>query len=245
MRDIRQRVSVSSMLMACGLGASIMIGMLPAGCATYANYPRIESDVAVHDVNVAPVPELMRRALVELIGRDIRSGALDGYGEGRWVVNFPEGMERDRALRVVDAIGSSVLSRSGGIVGVGSDDESAAMYSVTRVWVRGDEALVEIIRPSMGGGVSVDRFGRPLEGSSDGSGFQRVEIRMRSGFKPWTVSSVRMWTPGLAPEPTVYGWPAVGDGGSIEDVGADADRGTVDDGGADDAGDGAMIEEAV
>jgi len=31
-------------------------------------------------------------------------------------------------------------------------------------------------------------------------------VRLRSGFKPWEVDSVRRWTAGLAPEPTVYGW---------------------------------------
>ena len=182
-------------------------GGVVAGCSTYTNYPQIASDVAVHDNNIAPTPELMRRALVEVIGRDVRSGALSEVAGGRWTVNFPEGMERDRAMGIVQIIESALLDSNGAIVGERGADDDAVLYSVTRVWLRGDTSLVEVIRPTLGDGVSVDRYGRPMDSGPGDTGFQRIEVRMRSGFKPWTVVSVREWTPGLAPVPTVYGWP--------------------------------------
>lgn len=220
MRVVRKQSGVAKLIGVGGVCASVFAAGMGLGCATYANYPRIESAVAVDDVNIAPVPELMRRALTEVIGRDIRSGGLGEFSGGRWVVNFPEGMERGRAIRVVDAIGTTLLSQSGGIVG-SEPSGAVAMYSVTRVWVRGDEALVEVIRPSLGGGVAVDRYGRPLEVDGEGgTGFQRLEVRLRTGFKPWTVTSVRAWTPGLAPEPTVFGWPDGGASGQAEGAGA-------------------------
>ena len=115
------------------LGVVIAAVIPLAGCATYANYPSIGNDMAVNDPNVAPLPELCERSLTLVIDRYPVGG--------EYVINFPRGMERTRALSLAEKIGGDQARI------VSPESEGLPVYHVSRIWLRGDGADVDVIRP--------------------------------------------------------------------------------------------------
>ncbi len=168
------------------------------GCATYANWPAIDQDVAVNDPNVAPLPGLGRLAVERVLELDAEAGDLPDA----WVVNFPEGMRRSVAREMLGMI-EARTGYSGGLL-VGDPGSGAApVYSITRIWLRGDRARVDIVRPVL---VASPRGGSTILDAA----FQRVTVRFElQAFGPrWAVDSVRIWPVGTEEEPVLYGWPA-------------------------------------
>ena len=163
-----------TMVFGCVLGA----GVLGGGCAHYVNYPAIGGDrLAVHDPNVAPVPDVVVLAVRRVVTRHT-------VGE-EFVVNLPEGMDRRVAERVVGEIG-------GGARVVSPETDELPAVHVKRVWVRGDRAAVVILRP-------VDGLG--------GGGHQAVTVRLEKPvFGVWEVVFERAWAAGAAETPELFGW---------------------------------------
>ncbi len=148
------------------------------GCATYANYPSIGNDAAVNDPNVAPLPELMTLALIWVVDSQ---PVEDGF-----VVNLPEGMDRARAERIVGRVGRGATLVSEESIGL-------PVYHVTRVWLRGDGAEVDVLRP--------------VSGASGASGAsQLVTVRLGSRLGSWEVRSTKVWPVGMVEAPPLYGW---------------------------------------
>ncbi len=184
------------------------VGVL-GGCAPYVTYPASEADRGgVGDVNLEPSMTVQRLAVGRVLAMDLGSGVLPMRGvasqaEGLWVLNPAGGTTLVRAQRMrrsIDVAGRGLLVGEPG-------SESAPVYSVTRVWVRGDSARVDVVRP-----VEDDRF-------------ERVTVRLRAGSRPWRVESVYEW-PGAVDEPELFGWPETVAGEGEEAAGA------TDEGGA-------------
>lgn len=157
-----------------------------AGCASYANYPPIGTaadDAAVNDPNVAPVPTMMRTALLHLVDRF--------PVEGEYVVNLPEGMTRRRAEEFILLLRDprARLPREG--------DESAQVFHITQVWLRpGGRSQVEILRPVFGVGTPGDQ-----------AEFQPVSVYLRrTPLEAWRVDGIRAWPIGIAVPPPLFGW---------------------------------------
>ncbi|MBL8746125.1 MAG: hypothetical protein JNK58_07195 [Phycisphaerae bacterium] len=160
-------------------------GML-SGCASYANYPAIgtaKDDAAVNDPNVAPVPTLMRTALLHVVNRF--------PVEGDYVVNLPEGMTARRAQEFMMKLGDPRARLPQ------AESESLPVYHITRVWLRpGGTSEVEILRPVYGVGAPGDQ-----------AEFQPVTVRLRrTPLEPYKVDSVRVWPIGIAVPPPLFGW---------------------------------------
>jgi hypothetical protein len=156
--------------------AALAAGVSLSGCATYVNYPSIDQDVAVNDPNVAPTPELCVLA--------VREVAFRWPVEGPYAVNFPRGMRRDRAERLVAEIDPDWARI------VTSETETLPAAHVSRVWVRGDAAEVDVFRPVGEAGAS-----------------QRVTVRLTHRYGVWRVTSSRAWPVGAGDEPPLYYWP--------------------------------------
>lgn len=165
-----------------GIGALSCV----VGCASYANYPAIgtaQDDAAVNDPNVAPVPTVIRSALLHVIERF--------PVEGDFVVNLPEGMTSRRAQEFMMKLGEPRARLPQ------AESESLPVYHVTRVWLRpAGSAEVEILRPVYGVGAPGDK-----------PEFQPVTVRLRrTPLEPYRVDSVRVWPIGIAVPPPLYGW---------------------------------------
>ena len=185
-----------ALLGAAILGLAAIAGA--TGCATYANYPPIGQDLAVNDPNVVPLPVLMRVATARVLQRDANSGDLPA----NWVLNLPRGMTPERARSVLDNTMPDAGVTGGMLVG----DEGfrgLPVYSVTRVWLRGSKATVDVIRP-----VTLDGM-QPTDENADGVAYtyQKVTLRLEGGFRPWRVANTREWPIGREQRPELFGWP--------------------------------------
>ncbi|MCA9294550.1 MAG: hypothetical protein KDA20_12125 [Phycisphaerales bacterium] len=171
------------------LGGSLA---LLGGCATYANYPAIERDLAVNDPNIHPIPGLMRRALVRVLGDD----RLHGRMPERWALNLPKGTGYAMAERVLAETMEQAGVTGGELVSV--ENDTLPIYSVTRVWIRGDQGEVDVVRPVAWVGLD----DRPWS-------LQKITLHLRGGRYKWDVVTARAWPVGTAAEPELYGWPVV------------------------------------
>ena len=88
------------------------------------------------------------------------------------------------------------------------------VYSVTRVWLRGDKATVDVVRP-----VTLDGM-QPTEENTDGVAYtyQKVTLRLEGGFRPWRVVGTREWPIGLEDRPELFGWPEGTDSSAAVDT---------------------------
>jgi hypothetical protein len=160
-------------------GRMTVLGLVAAallsGCAAYFNYPSIGNDAAINDPNVAPVPTVMTLAL--------RTVLTDHPPEGSYVVNLPEGMGRKQANRIVSDLGTPTaqLATRG--------TAELPVWHVSRIWIRGDRAEVDVLRP--------------LAGAHQGT-----TVRMTGGPRPWRVTSTKVWPVGMLDVPELYGWDA-------------------------------------
>lgn len=174
------------------LATSLFAGCLAAclacaltACTPYVSYPAEQGGrYAKGDINAQPGPIVMRQSLSRVITTDRAAGIND---DTRWGVNLPQGMRQRTAELMLEGI-ERVVGGDGVLVGE-PGYENAAMYSVTRLWIRGDEARVDVVRPVNGGE------------------YQRVTVRLRGPLGQWRIESVLDWPEGLAEEPELYGWP--------------------------------------
>lgn len=179
MRSVRGwRVGV----LALGLVGAFASG----GCALYANYPSVGDDAAVNDPNVHPMPTVASVAV---------RGAVARYplASERYVVNWPAGLELDRARRMSGEVGAGAV-----VVGGEPGWEELPVVHVTRVRIRGDRAEVEVLRPV--GRTATETSGR----------YQPIVVRLNGARGPWRVESARAWPVGLSETPELFGWPAAG-----------------------------------
>jgi hypothetical protein len=142
------------------------------------NYPSVGNDAAVNDPNIAPMPEVIERALGRVLSDDPPASP--------YVVNFPKGMRRGNAVEILESIGDpraelAALRVSG-----------LPVYHIKRVWIRGSSARVEIMRPT--------------PGEADAYVLSVVRLESRIGGN-WRVTESRAWPVEASEAPPLYGWP--------------------------------------
>ena len=163
------------------VGAGVVCGLVwvGAGCATYANYPAIGGDAAVNDPNVVPLPSLATTALRWVVEQH--------PVEGEYVVNLPQGTEYERAGKMARSVGEGARLVSEATSGLPA-------YHVSRIWLRGDRAEVDVMRPVTGGA------------------HQMMTVRMKNDLGRWIVTSTRAWPVGMGKTPELFGWEQPGEG---------------------------------
>jgi hypothetical protein len=73
------------------------------------------------------------------------------------------------------------------------------VFHVTRVWMRGNQATIDVLRP-------MPELGNDPQGRTV---YQPVTVRLEAGFQPWRVVHARIWNPGDEVEPPPYFLPEV------------------------------------
>lgn len=174
------------------VGVAGLTGVQP-GCVGYNVYPPMEGERGFTNVNSDPFPPIIISSLQWVTTR------YPPHAEGEWrqpaagqpaptpfVVNLPQGMNRMLGERIVTQVGPDARP-------VAPGNEGLPTYHVARVWVSGDEAKVDIVRPVPN--VAFTAQGRPVT--------QGMTLRLRGGMKPWHVTSHRVWSFNSMPVPAL------------------------------------------
>lgn len=168
--------------------------LFTGGCASYANYPEVGEDAAINDPNHPPIPDVMAAALQYTVEKFPVGGP--------YVVNLPPGMQRRWAERVLRRIGDPDAR----LITPGTENLPA--YHVTEVWIRGDAATVEVVRPIPG-------LKPGSEGTTGTFTYQALRLKLRGTLGDhWRVRASRAWTMGAAEPPRLYGWADEGGAGT-------------------------------
>lgn len=177
--------------------------LILAGCVGYNVYPPMTGYPAFGDPNSPPMYYIMGEALRWTIQKyppgepaaaraeilDSGAAALPAAPDGqtpRAAISLVPGMLREYYIRTAAIAGP-------GVVPLSPEHAGLPTYLVSRIWVGGDTAKVDLFRP-------VTRLGSP-----DGSKvYQGLTINLRGGLRAWHVTSHRVWSIGSLepPEPT-------------------------------------------
>jgi hypothetical protein len=181
-RNGRGRWSCAGALLA---GAVLAAGLFPAGCVGHNVYPPIEGEPGFTNPNNDPMPQLIIASLRWVVLRYPPNEQVEwnppaaALPEGdRFAVNLPSGMNREVAFRTVEQIGFGAQAMIPG-------NEGLPTYHISRIWVSGDEAKVDLLRPVPG--LASSGPGRPPV-------TQGITVRLRGGMQPWRVTSHRVWS---------------------------------------------------
>ncbi len=163
--------------------AAVSAAVLP-GCVGHNVYPPMEGERGFTNVNSDPFPPVMTAALQWVTTRyppnadaEWNQPAAGNFGTTDFAINMPRGLNRMIAERIVRNVGNGAQPMIPG-------NENLPTYHVSRVWVSGDDAKVDIVRPVVS--VAFTDQGKPVT--------QGITIRLRGGLKPWTVTSHRLWS---------------------------------------------------
>lgn len=165
------------------------------GCVGYATYPPMEGLRGFKNPNSDPLPRLMIESVSWVSTRYPPTAAQEwmappsvNAGEGaKFVVNLPAGVNRELYKSIAAKISPNCQPMEPGL-------ESLPTYHVSRIWVEGDEAKVDVIRPVPG-----------MKGNTKDSAqiTQGITVRLRGGMQAWHVTSHNVWTIGAMPVPPI------------------------------------------
>jgi hypothetical protein len=187
-----RRLARGPLLASASLALAAAVAWAATGCAGYINYPPVGDDWAINHTNVNPSLAIMEAGMLRALRR---SGAPGGLQHGEYVVNPPRGTEMRYAQALVDRLNAQPGFEGAQIVT--PENGHLPCYHVTRVWVRGDEAIIDILRPIQ----SI----RPAEGQQEVH--QPYTVWLRGGaFEHWRTVSTRDWPVGLDPVPMRWNW---------------------------------------
>jgi hypothetical protein len=167
------------MVMACGL----------VGCVSYANYPPVAKDTAVHNVNAPAMEEVMMAGLRWVAQKYPPSpSSLTGQ---------PSPMANDVAVNLPGGVKPKVYRRVAAAVPGGQplteENQHLPTYHLSSIRIRGDQANVWILRPVTGLGASPR--GGPV--------YQEIKLWLRGGLAPWHVVSSLEMSPGAVDAPAL------------------------------------------
>lgn len=175
-----------------GLGAAVMMGVL-SGCVGYASFPYEEggkNNFATQDPNTPPADELMALSLDWVVSKypPRGAGAPGTATDPSYTINVPKGVRRDVYDKILDKLGGKAAPLTPETAG------TMPIYHIGRIWIRGREAKVDVLRPV-------------LEGPRGPGGavlYQPVTLRIEGGFEPWRVRRHQVWEVGTVPVPDLY-----------------------------------------
>ena len=180
------------------LPAATMLALL-GGCASYVNYPAIgKDDAAVNNPNIAPTPEVTAVALRWVVERYPVGGP--------FVVNLPRGTDRSTAQRILSQL------RNPDARLVTPETKQLPAFHVSMVWIRGEKATVEVIRPVTDPqltkpNTAYTSSGVPVPSTpTTGPVYQAFNIKLESRWSPWVVTHAQGWPIGTAKPPELMGW---------------------------------------
>ncbi len=175
-RSFRSILSCLAALLLAGTG-------MLSGCVGYNVYPPMEGERGFTNVYSNPFPQVITESLKWVVVRyppnsqaEWSQPAAGNVGVTPFAVNLPVGLNRVLAERMVKDIGQGAEPMIPG-------NEKLPTYHISRVWVSGDDAKVDIIRPVVD--VAYTGQGKPVT--------QALTVRLRGGLAQWHVTSHREW----------------------------------------------------
>lgn len=177
---VRPRRVLTGVLVA-GIAAA---GSTLGGCVGYNVYPPMEGERGFTNVNSDPFPPIMTESLKWVTLRYPPNAAAEwsqpaagNVGITPFAVNLPRGINRMLGERIIQNVGNGAQPMIPG-------NEELPIYHISRIWVTGDEAKVDIIRPVTN--VAFTKQGQSVT--------QGITVRLRGGMSPWRVTSHRVWS---------------------------------------------------
>jgi hypothetical protein len=182
-----------------------LAGCSLSGCVGYNVYPPETGTSGFKDPSSPPMYQLMTEALkwtvrkyppgdqtpataadVPIPTSEAEEAAAGGPGgdEARVAISLFSSMNPQVYEYTVQQIGE-------GAVPLTPETEHLPRYMVSRVWVLGDQAKVDVFRPVIGLGAAPG--GEPL--------YQMITVNLRGGMKYWRVTSYRVWSIGTFAPP--------------------------------------------
>ncbi|HMN42878.1 MAG TPA: hypothetical protein PKE29_18710 [Phycisphaerales bacterium] len=157
------------------------LGLLGGCHVGYNVYPPMEGSRGFTNVNSDPFPAVMTESMRWVVLRyppnahaEWNQPAEGNVGITPFAVNLPAGLNPALASKIVENIGSGALP-------VSPETANLPTYHISRIWISGDEATVDLVRPVFGLTVN----DKPLN--------QGLTLRLRGGMSPWHVTSHREW----------------------------------------------------
>lgn len=182
------RVSDRARIVVAALAIGVT-GLGLTGCAGYATYPPASGQIAANDPNGRIVERAMAVALREAIDRYPPPAELMPRDAGtairphRIAVNLLPGLTPENAERVTSQIGPDVI-------GLWSQSADLPTYHVSRVWLRGGRASVDVFHPV------VTRRGERTT--------QMVTYDLSGGLTTFRVERTREWAVGAFEPPEAF-----------------------------------------
>ena len=148
-----------------------------AGCVGHTTYPPLESDPSRSVLGL--------NAQNDFMARDVATAALHWAVrrypvEGEYAVNMPAPMTPASQRAVLERLNEPRARL------LTSETKSLPIYHLARIWVRGDEATVDVFRPEAGSGMD-----------------QAITLKLRGGVRPWRVVRTHQWMVGAQPAPAL------------------------------------------
>ncbi|MEO1008799.1 MAG: hypothetical protein AAFX79_09535 [Planctomycetota bacterium] len=171
-----------------------------AGCAGWDTWPQ-QSGSATPNRNSAPAIRSMELALARVIAR----AGPEGGEQQPVAISVPTDLVTDpvyrrMAERIMDEPGVTNI-----VVPLTVDRTDLPVYHVAGVRVRAGRAEVDVLRPVFGAG--------ELDASELGlaEAYQGFEVRLEGGVRPWRVTWIQEYSPGVTPVPPLSFAGAEGD----------------------------------
>lgn len=164
------------------------------GCVGYNVYPPEPGDRGFTNPNDDPFPQVITGALQWAAVRYPPNASTE------FSVAAPAGPEQDFALNLPSGMSALLAERIANNVGYGAQplypgNDTLPIYHVARVWISGDEAKVDVVRP-----VRTLLMGGP-GGTQEVT--QGITVRLRGGVQQWRVTSHRVWSINALPAPAL------------------------------------------
>lgn len=191
--------SLVAMMAAAGLGMTAGLG----GCFQNSNYPAIPTSRGFSEDPNKPASEAAMVAALQYVASRWTPGQREfdvstapnalPMADYPLVINLPLGTRKMLYDRIAKKVGPEVQPATPENV-----NGTLPVFHVTRVWLRTDHGLVDVLRPMPE--LGLDKDGMPI--------YQKITIRLEGGFKPWNVVHARAWYPGDEAPPEFYFNPA-------------------------------------
>ncbi|MBK7403343.1 MAG: hypothetical protein IPJ41_01595 [Phycisphaerales bacterium] len=136
-------------------------------------------------------PDFASHTVQNLLATSVR-WAVENYpppgDQGWFAVNLPRGLTREQYIKVAEQISDHAAP-------ITPELDYLPTYHVGWVWMRGDHARVDVMRPVY------------MLSSDDKPVFQTITLHLRRRYASWRVERTQPWDPGVVPLPPIYDLP--------------------------------------
>jgi hypothetical protein len=190
----------SRLVVACSL---VVLSAGLAGCFQNATYPAIPTSRGYSEDPNKPASEAAVVAALQYVTSRWTPGQREfdvmtsphalPMADYPLVINLPLGTRKLYYDRIARKVGPEVQPAT-----AENTNGTLPVFHVTRVWLRTDHGIVDVLRPMPE--LGLDKDGKPI--------YQKITVRVEGGFKPWNVVHARAWYPGDERTPEFYFNPA-------------------------------------